>query len=117
MMSIGREIGLLDNEQIQQQKIYEQIMNAMNKNELSDIAKELFYCIKHDYKMVTKNCLNVKRAENIIHEYYQTEITLGEIADELESTPEYLGMQFHKEKGITFSTYIKEFRVAKQKSC
>ena len=59
--------------------------------------------------------LNVKKAENMIFEYYQTGITLEEIAAKLNITPEYLGMQFHKEKGVKFSTYIKEYRITKAK--
>ena len=42
-------------------------------------------------------------------------ITLDEIAEKLKVTPEYLGSQFHKEVGITFSAYIKEYRIQKAK--
>ena len=40
---------------------------------------------------------------------------MDEIAEKLKVTPEYLGSQFHKEVGITFSAYIKEYRIQKAK--
>ena len=51
----------------------------------------------------------------MIHEFYQSGITLNEIADKLNITPEYLGSQFHKEVGVNFSTYIRDFRISKAK--
>ena len=51
----------------------------------------------------------------MIHEFYQSGITLDEIADKLNVTPEYLSMQFHKEMGETYSSYLKNYRVGKAK--
>jgi two-component system response regulator YesN len=50
-----------------------------------------------------------------VHEFYNQGITLDEIAAKLNITPEYLGTQFHKEMGINFSSYIKNFRIKKAK--
>lgn len=116
MMNVAKEIGLLNHDQLEQQKILERIMSAMNKKELNAVMEEVFVNIKNEDKKNTDQLsLNVKRAENMIHEYYQTGITLDEIAVKLNITPEYLGMQFRKEKGVTFSTYMKEFRITKAK--
>ena len=51
----------------------------------------------------------------MIHEYYATGITLDEIAEQLNMTPEYVGTLFRKEMGVTFSTYIKNHRINKAK--
>lgn len=51
----------------------------------------------------------------MIHEFYQSGITLEEIASKLNITPEYLGTQFHKEMGVNFSTYMKNYRISKAK--
>ena len=51
----------------------------------------------------------------MIHEFYQTGIMLDEISRKLDMTPEYLGTLFHKETGITFSNYLKNYRIAKAK--
>ena len=56
--------------------------------------------------------LTVRR---MIHEFYQSGITLDEIALKLNVTPEYLSMQFHKEVGETYSSYLKNYRVNKAK--
>ena len=51
----------------------------------------------------------------MLQEFYTSGITLEEIADKLQITPEYLGTQFHKEMGVTFSTYLKQVRMSKAK--
>ena len=59
--------------------------------------------------------LVIRRTKSLIHEFYARGITLDEIAEKLNVTPEYLGSQFHKEVGVTFSTYMKEYRIQKAK--
>ena len=59
--------------------------------------------------------LTIKKVVSIIHEFYQTGITLEEISIRLNMTPEYIGTLFHKEMGVTFSTYMKNFRINKAK--
>lgn len=59
--------------------------------------------------------LAVKKAQSMIHEFYADGITLNEIADRLNLTQEYLGAQFHRELGENFSTYIRNYRLAKAK--
>jgi Response regulator containing CheY-like receiver domain and AraC-type DNA-binding domain len=116
MMNVAKEIGLLNYEHLEQQKILEKIMSAVNKKELWNVTEEIYSYIKEEKREEkTDLSLNVKRAESIIVEYYKTGITLDEIAAKLNLTPEYLGMQFHKEKGVKFSTYIKEYRITKAK--
>lgn len=116
MINIAKEIGALNQDQIDQKRILERIMSSMNKKELNAVAEETFlYIKKEDREDEEQLSLNVKRAENMIHEYYHTGITLEEIAAKLNITPEYLGMQFRKEKGVTFSTYIKDYRIKKAK--
>ena len=59
--------------------------------------------------------LTVRRIKSMIHEFYQSGITLDEIAAKLNVTPEYLSMQFHKEVGETYTSYLKNYRVNKAK--
>ncbi|TAH66564.1 MAG: response regulator [Anaerolineaceae bacterium] len=116
MMNVAKEIGSLNHDQLEQKHILEKIMSSMTKKELNDVAEEIFLCIKsNDHNEEDQLSLYVKRTENMIHEYYQTGITLDEIAEKLNITPEYLGMQFRKEKGVNFSSYMKEFRISKAK--
>jgi two-component system, response regulator YesN len=116
MLNVAKEISILNHDQIEQKKILEKIMGSINKEELRDVIEEIYRCIKdNNYEGKAELSLNVKRAENMILEYYKTGITLEEIAAKLNLTPEYLGMQFHLEKGVKFSTYIKDFRIMKAK--
>jgi len=116
MINVAKEINILNHDQIEQKKILEKIMGSINNEELRDVIEEIFLYIKDDqYEEKAELSLNVKRAENMILEYYKTGITLEEIAEKLNLTPEYLGNQFHLEKGVKFSTFIKDFRIKKAK--
>lgn len=114
VMNIAKEIGLLETEKIQQQKLLEQVMSARLSEELHAAAKMLLGCLV-EQEIGSAMHLTVKKAQGMIHEYYQTGIMLEEIADKLNITPEYLGNQFHKEMGVTFSTYMKNYRIGKAK--
>ena len=59
--------------------------------------------------------LTVKRVKSMIHEYYQSGITLEEIAQKLDVTPEYLSSLFHRSVGQTFTNYMKDYRIGKAK--
>lgn len=116
IINVGKEISFLNHEQLDQKNILQKIMESKNKEELKDIIHEIYGLIKNDqYEGKNVLSLNVKRAENMILEYYKTGITLEEIAAKLNLTPEYLGMQFHQEKGVKFSTFIRDFRIMKAK--
>lgn len=114
VMNIAKEIGLLETEKIQQQKLLEQVMSARLSEELREAAQMLLDCLMEQEEEAAVH-LTVKKAQAMIHEYYQTGIMLEEIADKLNITPEYLGNQFHKEMGVTFSAYMKNYRIGKAK--
>ncbi|NLE24443.1 MAG: helix-turn-helix domain-containing protein [Clostridiaceae bacterium] len=116
MINVAKEIGVLNYDQLEQQKILERIMGAVNRKELKEVTDEIFNLIgKDEVQSEEQLSLNVKRAKSMVMEYYQIGINLEEIAAKLNLTPEYLGMIFHKETGVKFSTYIKEYRIAKAK--
>jgi two-component system response regulator YesN len=115
-INVAKEINILNYDLINQKLLLERIMGSMNKEELKDVLEEMYLCIKEDQcEDNSELSLNVRKAENMILEYYKTGITLEEIAEKLNLTPEYLGNQFHLEKGVKFSTYIKDFRIMKAK--
>lgn len=115
VMGIAKELGCINFESLKQQKLLEMIMEAKRREELEGAADFLFDYIKprEEEKEVTH--LTVRRVRSMIQEFYQSGITLDEIASKLNVTPEYLGTQFHKEMGLTFSTYMKNFRINKAK--
>lgn len=116
LINVSKEIGALNIEKFEQQVILEMIMSAKNTEELRIVCTKVFdSIITKEEKGTSAATLTVKRAESIVNEFYNTGITLDEIALKLNITPEYLGTQFHKEMGKNFSTYIKEIRMKKAK--
>lgn len=114
VMNVAKETGMLDSESLEQQALLEQIMTARTQRELRQVMELVMEKICHSEENESVH-LTVKRAQSLIQEFYQTGITLEEIAAKLNITPEYLGTRFHKELGVNFSTYMKNFRMAKAK--
>lgn len=115
ILGISKEIGCLDNQKLEYQKLLEIIMNAKMREELMEVSEYLLSIIKETKVVEDTTHLTVKRVISLIQEFYMTGITLDEIGSKLHITPEYLGTQFHKEMGITFSTYLKNFRINRAK--
>jgi len=116
VINITKEINLLDYVNLNQQEILDKVMGAMLFQELEETVEGLLrqICLEHEQEDGTAH-LTVRRMKSMIHEFYQSGITLDEIALKLNVTPEYLSMQFHKEVGETFSSYMKNYRVNKAK--
>ncbi len=54
----------------------------------------------------------IRKALPIIAERYASALSLEEISNQLSITPEYFSYLFHRNMGINFSGYLKNFRVA-----
>lgn len=115
VINVAKEIGNLQNQNLQQQKLLETIMSAKTLEELRLAMQEILSLIDTNQYEGEITHLTVKRTVNMVQEFYTSGITLEEIADKLHITPEYLGTQFHKVMGITFSTYMKNVKMAKAK--
>lgn len=113
---ITKEIDVLDYERLNQQEILDRVMGAKMFSELEETFEELLGKVNarvKDEDEITH--LTVRRIKSMIHEFYQSGITLDEIALKLNLTPEYLSTQFHKETGETYSSYLKNYRINKAK--
>lgn len=115
MISIAKEIGCIEQQRLDTQKLLEMIMNALTKEELWNASNYLVSLMMPEQNAEEAVHLTVKKVISIVHEFYQTGITLEEISVRLNMTPEYIGTLFHKEMGVTFSTYMKNFRINKAK--
>ncbi|MBP5454738.1 MAG: helix-turn-helix transcriptional regulator, partial [Lachnospiraceae bacterium] len=100
---------------LKQQKLLDRIMNAKIRSELQAVCEDILKMLRVREAATDSETLTVRRTKSMIHEFYNTGITLDEIAAKLNITPEYLGTQFHKETGTTFSAYIKNYRITKAK--
>ena len=115
IIEIAKDIGNKKVAGLQQQRLLDSIMNAKLRSELTDVCNDILDMLRDNETVSDTETLTVRRAKSMIHEFYHTGITLDEIADRLGITPEYLGTQFHKETGETFSTYIRNYRISKSK--
>lgn len=115
VLNIAKEVGCIEYQQIDQKNLLDHIMGAKTEEELQQSLAELLDHLRISRKEAEIMSLAVKKTQSMIHEFYADGITLSEIADRLNLTQEYLGSQFHKEVGENFSTYIRNYRLAKAK--
>ncbi len=115
MINVSKEISLLQQSSLEQQELLKRIMSALTYEELENTLQSFVSLLSDREGKEERNSLNIQRAKSLVHEFYNQGITLDEIAAKLNLTPEYLGTQFHKEMGINFSIYIKNFRINKSK--
>lgn len=115
VLNVAKEIGSMDGQGIDQRDILDRVMGAKTAMELYRPFDELLGRIQAGHAQAAEICLAVRRALSMIHEFYADGITLGEIADRLNMSQEYLGTQFHKELREPFSIYIRNVRMAKAK--
>lgn len=118
IVNVGKEIDNSIYENFDSQKLLTTIMSAITWDELEKALKTLTDNIANSRGLSENNSVTsllVKRTESIIHEFYRNGITLEEIALKLNVTSEYLGTQFKKEIGVSFSTYTKRYRIDKAK--
>ncbi len=115
MINVAKEIGFTLQKEIEQQELLKRIMSAMNSRELKHTLEEVLSLLTNENEEENTLSLTVQRAKRLVHEFYNQGITLDEIASKLKITPEYLGTQFHKELGINFSAYMKNYRIMKAK--
>ena len=115
IIETAKDVGNERAGNIKQQKLLEQIMNAKMRDELSEVCDMIAETLDFHENDTGSANLTIRRAISMIGEFYHTGITLDEIASRLNITPEYLGTQFRKETGVTFSTYIKNYRMQKAK--
>ncbi len=116
IIHITNELDMLDYANLSQQRLLDHVMGAKLFKELEEALGELLEKVRlrADTEEEVAH-LTVRRTKSMIHEFYQSGITLDEIASKLNVTPEYLSMQFHKEVGETYTSYLKNYRVNKAK--
>lgn len=83
---------------------------------------ELIYLLYHNYRLEISTSETKYRQKNLerlrpvisyVQEHYQEPISIGEIAKVAAFQPEYFCRFFKQQTGMTFQTYLNEFRLAK----
>lgn len=116
ILNIVKEVNIICYEKFEQPIMLDKIMTAVTLKELGDSLDEVVEMVC-ECEMEDRSEGNriILRMKNMVHEFYNQGITLDEIAAELQMTPEYLGTQFRKKVGVTYSTYLKQYRIEKAK--
>lgn len=114
VLNAAREVAYEAYEALAQQEILEKITTAATWPELEAVASLLLGLSSADGAEEVVGSI-VNRTKNLVHEFYGQGITLEEIASKINVTPEYLSTQFHRQTGVNFSAYIKDYRIRKAK--
>lgn len=117
MLNTAKECGRLKGEEFPAQTLLQSVMKAVTWEQMLEVMEPFFAGILAEDEQdesSTENLL-VRKARNLIQEYYNQGITLEEIARKLCVSEEYLSALFRKETGTTFTETIRKFRVEKVK--
>lgn len=85
---------------------------------LSDCMDALKKCgdkLINDYPEEDRSQYIVEQVISYVDEHYMNDIGIGQIAQELHVTPNYLSTLFHKKTGKTFTKYLTSTRILKAK--
>lgn len=92
------------------------ISRVYRREEMDRILEEILHELKNgmEHKEDISNYA-IKKAIAYIRMHYAENISLEEIADRLDITPEYLSTLFNREVGINFSGFLRDFRLSHAK--
>lgn len=98
------------------QDVLKTIANAVSWEEIDLGLEQMFRrLLRHRSPKNPSSNTMVQKAWKIIHEEYQTDITLEGLARRLYVSEEYLSTQFKKETGKTFRETVRDLRIEKAK--
>jgi two-component system response regulator YesN len=113
LLRVAKEINYAASENVDEIKLAEEIDKAVTLKELEEIVFGTIDLIFADGKK--PEGIVILRAKRLVAEYYHKGIMLEELAEKMNLTPEYISAQFVKELGVSFSVYIRQFRIQKAK--
>lgn len=117
MLHTAKECGNVIEEELPVQTLLQSVMKAVTREEMEEIFRSFARQILPEGPRPEEGgeSLLVRKAENLIKEYYSQGITLEEIARKLSVSEEYLSTQLKKETGATFTETMRRYRVEKIK--
>jgi two-component system response regulator YesN len=114
LFQIIKETRFSAYEKINEKETLERINSAQTGIELEEALLCVFTTANSEVKPERVSIL-VQKVLRLIDEYYRDGITLKEVANELEVSPDYISTKLTEELGVNFSTYIKDYRLKKAK--
>ena len=98
---------------VDQQQLLNQLMKSQSREEVGEVFEQVGRLLSNTDDSNQTHSLVIHKAIKLIHERYQSGLTLEEMAHMLNLTPEYLSTLFNKEVGKPFTAYMKDFRIKK----
>lgn len=92
--------------------VHEYLVKPITMEDIETVISHLMLTQKEDGERVAHHPM-VHRALKIIHEQYKEHINLACMGGMLKITPEYLSYLFHRDMGMNFSTYLRNYRIDK----
>lgn len=111
---LAKQMGYLKQD-VTTQSFLQAITEALTWKDIKQVLSRIYELIHFNREEDQDVSLLIKRAVQLIEEYYNQGITLEEIAQKLRVSEEYLSAQFKKQTGITFSETIRQYRINKVK--
>jgi two-component system, response regulator YesN len=107
-----KELNVCAYDRIQDFHVFDMLKNSCTTGELLDCLDSLADLYSTCEKETCRGYSTpVRKIINNITASYSSDISLEQIAEKMNITPDYLSHLFTKEVGVSFSTYIKEFRI------
>lgn len=100
---------------VSSQAVFQRISQAYTWKVIIEVIGELYHHVDVSGEEDETVSLMVKRARQMIEEYYNQGITLEETAQKLCVSDEYLSTQFKKETGASFTETVRKYRIEKVK--
>ena len=101
-----------EKEMVEMERIAEMIKKADYFSEIEEYMKEYVQKIqKLRTESITNYSAPIQRAVMYIKENYAKSITLSDVAEYLEFSPDYFSRIFKEETGINFTAYLTEVRL------
>ncbi len=114
IVNLAKQTGNMK-EAVSAQLLFQSISHAYTWRKIGDIVDGLYNSVTTAPAEDAEVSLMVKRARQLIEEYYNQGITLEETAQKLGVSEEYLSSQFKKETGASFTETVRKYRIEKVK--
>lgn len=114
ILNLAKNIGTMK-DSVSAQALFQEVTHAYTWKKIGAIVDGLYSQVIAAPEQNMEVSLLVKRARQMIEEYYNQGITLEETAQKLCVSEEYLSTQFKKETGASFTETVRKFRIDKVK--
>lgn len=114
IINLAKSAGIMKTS-VSAQALFQEMTHAYTWKRIGAIMDSLYISATAAPEQNQDVSLMVKRAIQMIEEYYNQGITLEETAQRLRVSEEYLSTQFKKETGASFTETMRKFRIEKVK--